>query len=942
MAVNIGPKIGVDGEAEYRAQIRRIIQEAQTLASEMRAVAAGFDKSTSAQEKARKTGEVLTKQVETQRERVKLLTEMWEKSAKELGENDVRTLRWKQVVNDANAELSRLEGELRATQEEMQGFGDEADNAGESLEEAGKSALSFGDILSANMIATAAMDFIKDFGREIADFAKETIEAAADVAAANAQFEQTFGDLESAASKSLDKISKDTGIAATRMKSSYTSIYAFAKTTGAESEEALDIASRALAAAADSAAYYDRSIEEVTESLQSFLKGNYANDAALGIAATETTRNAKANELYAKSFNELSESQKVDVLLAMVEAGNKASGALGQAAREADAWANVTGELAEAWKQFQAVIGAPILEAVTPLIQDITNALNDLMAVSAPKQLARDMDDFAAAMEAANAQFEAASTASEAAAREAKYYADRLDKLEKQGLDTADAQEEYAIIVDKLNDLVPDLNLEIDEHTGLVNRDKDAIYGQIEAMRQQAVMAALQDRLTEYIRAQLDADIALETAKGRLLELEQQETELSRQLAAAKAAEAEKTAEASDAANSAVVAFAALNGQITVAIDPVYNYSGALNETGTEAGRLEAQLAANRIEQAKLNEEIGQGGEKVSEYGSKVEEAEAYLKSWAEEMGIAIKAQDGQTESITEAEKAVMAVTEAYKNAKEEATDAINAQIGLFEELKLESDRTAQDIIANWRSQSSAFTDYSANLKKAVDMGLDEALVQQLSDGSAESMEILAALVGDTGANIDEINAEFQEMYKARETAAGAMAEVSDSVTEALEGLPDELKAFGIHAGKGLALGLRSTVPEVRAAAGALATASQVGYSKPMQINSPSRVMRKDGRWTGKGVVLGIEDMVNDCERAMQDLALSGAEAFRAIGGYDTVYLDTIQAPAAAPGVQNSYAFGDMSISIYQQPGEDADALARRVMDTIQREISMKEAALSG
>ena len=30
MAVNIGPKIGVDGEAEYRRQINQIIQQSKT------------------------------------------------------------------------------------------------------------------------------------------------------------------------------------------------------------------------------------------------------------------------------------------------------------------------------------------------------------------------------------------------------------------------------------------------------------------------------------------------------------------------------------------------------------------------------------------------------------------------------------------------------------------------------------------------------------------------------------------------------------------------------------------------------------------------------------------------------------------------------------------------------------------------------------------------
>lgn len=102
---------------------------------------------------------------------------------------------------------------------------------------------------------------------------------------------------------------------------------------------------------------------------------NYENDSALGLSCTETTRNAAANKLYGKSFQELSESQKQLTLLQMVEDANKLSGALGQAARESDGWENVTGNLHEAWKNFQATIGAPVLAAVVPIIQKLTDGL---------------------------------------------------------------------------------------------------------------------------------------------------------------------------------------------------------------------------------------------------------------------------------------------------------------------------------------------------------------------------------------------------------------------------------------------------------------------------------------------------------------------------------------------------------------------------------------
>ncbi len=193
-------------------------------------------------------------------------------------------------------------------------------------------------------------------------------EAAANVEALESQFSQVFGGIESEAEKRLQAISDDTGVHVNRMKGSFSGIAAFAKVSGVEQAEALELSERAMAAVADSAAYYDRSIEQVTESLQSFLKGNYENDAALGLSATETTRNTAANALYGKSFKDLSEAEKQFTLLKMVEDANAASGALGQAARESDTWTNQLGNLKQELSDLKAAAGAGILKpAVTVL-----------------------------------------------------------------------------------------------------------------------------------------------------------------------------------------------------------------------------------------------------------------------------------------------------------------------------------------------------------------------------------------------------------------------------------------------------------------------------------------------------------------------------------------------------------------------------------------------
>lgn len=227
--------------------------------------------------------------------------------------------------------------------------------------------------IGAAVAAGLAVDVVLNFG-------SACIQAAADANAASSQFTQVFGNLEGKASKSLSGIADEAGISENRLKGSFTQIAAFAKTTGMETDDALALSERAMIAVADSAAFYDRSIEDTTESLQSFLKGNYENDAALGLSCTETTRNAAANKLYGKSFNELSEAQKQLTLLQMVEDANKASGALGQAARESDTWTNVTGNLKQAWTDFKAVIGSNFLDAAVQAVKKMVTVVEDWTA----------------------------------------------------------------------------------------------------------------------------------------------------------------------------------------------------------------------------------------------------------------------------------------------------------------------------------------------------------------------------------------------------------------------------------------------------------------------------------------------------------------------------------------------------------------------------------
>ena len=113
MAYDIGPKIGIDGEAEFRKEINNITQTLKALDKEMEAVTSSFDANDRSQEKLTQQNKVLTQQIELQRKKLQDLEKALESATEKWGENDSRTQKWKTSVNQATATLNKMEKSLQ-------------------------------------------------------------------------------------------------------------------------------------------------------------------------------------------------------------------------------------------------------------------------------------------------------------------------------------------------------------------------------------------------------------------------------------------------------------------------------------------------------------------------------------------------------------------------------------------------------------------------------------------------------------------------------------------------------------------------------------------------------------------------------------------------------------------------------------------------------------
>ena len=217
--------------------------------------------------------------------------------------------------------------------------------------------------------------------KAIISFTKEIVNCAAEVAAEQSAFSQIMGDYSDEATAKLRAIADETGIAETRLTSSMTSMTAKWKGLGYGIEEATTLSSRGLTIAADAAAFWDMSLNESTGHLNSFINGSYEGGEAIGLFANDAQMALFAVEQglveTTKEWANLDEAQKQATRLEYAENMLKASGAVGQAAKEAGQYANVQANLTEKWRQFKAEIGTPVLQSIViPAMEALSAAVD--------------------------------------------------------------------------------------------------------------------------------------------------------------------------------------------------------------------------------------------------------------------------------------------------------------------------------------------------------------------------------------------------------------------------------------------------------------------------------------------------------------------------------------------------------------------------------------
>lgn len=582
---DIGVRVGVQGEQQYRQALQGIVQQSKELNAEMKALVSGFDSTTSAQDQARQKMDVLNREIQNQSKYIETLNAKYkaqestltklkdqlDKANKEYGEGskesqkltekiqqqETAMSRTRTTINNATTALNNMQSEMAQTKGIADGTATATDNLAESIDDVGEAADGasggwsvFGQMVAdfGSRIAGSVLGVIKDLAKEAIGVSDQMI-----------KFKNTmsFAGFSTSEIDSVSKAMKDYADLTVYSLGEVSNVVAQLGANGVENfEELVEAAGNLNAAAGGSADTFStfglvltqtagagKLTTENWKQLMNAIPGasGVLQDALrdAGAFVGDFSEAMKDGEITAEEFNE-----------AIMKVGSQPMAQ--EAATSVETFEGKLGRL----KTQGIEILQNALELLMPVIDVAFGALDAFLTpiVNLTRAFKGGKDEIDQYTTSAQTLVETVTNWNDEQYNldqqfdTSQYlmqnYNDKLRDLSVQmynakaaGEDYTAIQLEYSELVRILNETVPDLNLHIDEQTGLLDLNSQSILNNadawVEAKKKQAWQEAFTDILTKQAQAEAEVEtnrVKLKMATDQFNESTERASELQTQL----------------------------------------------------------------------------------------------------------------------------------------------------------------------------------------------------------------------------------------------------------------------------------------------------------------------------------------------------------------------------------------------------------------------------
>lgn len=397
MATNdVGIRVGVEGEKQFRDSLKGINSQLKNLNTEMQASTREFEKNAGSQEALNRKAEILGKTIDVEKQKVELLTKQYEnqnkklsalgeeldKVSEEFGKNSEQAGKAQNAYNRQATEVNKLGSQLNAAKSDLSRFEEEMQqttiqsdklvsglkNASDRLGKFSSKASSIGNTLTLGLTTpilaagTASFKFASDlnenlnktevaFGKnsdDVVKWSKTTLKQYGLAQSTALEMAATWGDMGTSMELPLD--------------------------TATEMSQTL------VGLAADMASFKNISIDRAQTALNAVYTGETESLKELGVVMTQANLEAYAmSKGIEKSYQDMTEAEKVTLRYQYVL--DKTQNSQGDFARTSDSAANQMRIAQESAKELAAEFGQKLLPAGTKILEfanDLLDGFNNL------------------------------------------------------------------------------------------------------------------------------------------------------------------------------------------------------------------------------------------------------------------------------------------------------------------------------------------------------------------------------------------------------------------------------------------------------------------------------------------------------------------------------------------------------------------------------------
>lgn len=808
MAEDIGPKIGIDGEAKFRASINNISAALKALDAQMKSTTSAFTAQTTAEEKNKKIKEQLAKQAATLITAQRKADQNIKDATSATNENSSVTLKAKRQYEEVTARLNET---YVAMQQLSEGFEDN----GAAAEEATGPLERYADTMATLQAADKVLDVLHTIGDGMTAAAESSIEFESAFTGVKKTVNGTPEQL-AAISDEIKRMAAETGV-------STTTIAAVAENAGQLGVATENIASftrtmldlgESTNLTADEAAVAIARLTNIMGSGEDATSRLGSSLVALGnnFATTESeilemaTRLASAGKLAG-----MSEAQILALATAMSSVGIEAEAggtAMTQTLNAIDRAASSGGDTLET---FARVAGMSAEEFTTAWRTDAAGALTA----------------FIQGLSALSAQGGSVTAI--------------LDELGLSGIRQSNMLRSLALASDMMTDALETSNSAWAENVALAN-EANAVYGntehRISAARESInnLGIAIGDAFGPQISGGADMvnDLAqaltdaAETAPGLVSALGSVTVGITGAASAYVALKAAATAFnaigiTSLSALGPLAAVGAAIGLITTGVTTAASASkkewsafvDAMMPATDTMAEAAAELEKCKRKKEELEIQMGQNPGSTAlrrEYFANLEvikTLESGMADYATEQTGVTVAVDENTAAVALAaeqeakyQEVMGGVTELLQKQQEryeKLRETYASTFGLFETAPELVYTSTADMMSAMGSQISYWDTYADNMRRAAELGIDDGLLASLAAMDEQGGAWIASILADydsLGAGTEEamqliagLNAEYQEQQAAQEEAAAAAAEAlaktSGEIDETIKNIAD-------------------------------------------------------------------------------------------------------------------------------------------------------------